>query len=142
MEMPSQEVCGKDIFTIRDRDDNALRDMESMMYNPNVDKENKDYDKATGSLQGWWVIAPVTDCPPAGEDGVFERHRVRKYALIRISKICVTGATGCKQNNTAFDAPASLCGGDNGLYIDRISCVGCGSRSLHQFPGLRPVLVK
>ena len=52
MEMPPQEVCGKQIFTIRDADNNALRDMESMMYNPNVDKSNKEYDKATGKLAG------------------------------------------------------------------------------------------
>jgi flagellar basal body-associated protein FliL len=142
MEMSPQDVCGKEIFTNRDRDDNALRDMESMMYNPNVDKSNKDYDKATGTLQGWWVIAPVTGCPPARQEKVFERHMVTRYAMIRISRICVTGPTGCSQNNTAFDAPASLCGGDNGLYIDRISCLGCGSRTMPQFPGLHPVLVK
>jgi len=142
MEMSPKEVCGKEIFTIMDRDDNALRDMESMMYNPNVDKANKEYEKATGALQGWWVIAPVTDCPPARQENVFERHTVTRYALIRISRICVTGKTGCAQNNTAFDAPAAQCGGDNGLYIDRISCLGCGSRAMLQFPGLHPVLVK
>jgi hypothetical protein len=142
MEISPQEVCGKEIYTIRDRDDNALRDMESMMYNPNVDKANKDYDKATGALLGWWVIAPVTDCPPAKQEKVFERHLVTKYTLIRISRICVPGATGCAQNNTAFDAPAAQCGGDNGLYIDRISCLGCGSRAMLQLPGLHPVLVK
>jgi Flp pilus assembly protein TadG len=142
MEMSPREVCGKEIFTILDRDDNALRDMESMMYNPNVDKANKDYDKATGALQGWWVIAPVTDCPPARQENVFERHTVTRYALIRISRICVPGTTGCAQNNTAFDAPAAQCGGDTGLYIDRISCLGCASPAMLQFPGLHPVLVK
>jgi hypothetical protein len=97
---------------------------------------------ANGCFKGWWVIAPVTDCPPARQENVFERHTVTRYALIRISRICVTGKTGCSQNNTAFDAPAAQCGGDNGLYIDRISCLGCASPAMLQFPGLHPVLVK
>lgn len=142
MGMPPKEVCEKDIYTLRDRDDNALRDLESVMYNPNMDKANKDYDKTTGAIQGWWVIAPVTDCPSARQENVYERHTVKKYALIRISRICATGTTGCSQNNTAFDAPAAQCSGNNGLYIDRISCLGCGSPTMTQFPGLHPVLVK
>jgi hypothetical protein len=142
MEMPPQEVCGKDIYTIQETDDGALRDMESMMYNPNADKSNKEFDKTTGDVTGWWVIAPVTDCPSASEAHTFERHTVTRYALIRIRRICVPGTTGCKQNDTAFDAPAAVCGGDNGLYIDRISCISCSSRELLQFPGLHPVLVK
>ncbi|HZV82394.1 MAG TPA: Tad domain-containing protein [Geobacteraceae bacterium] len=142
MEMPPQEVCGKQILTILDSRQQALADMESMMYNPNVDVSNKEYDKATGELKGWWVIAPVTDCPPARQDGNFESHTVTKYALIRINRICAPGATGCKQNNTAFDSPKSICGNDKGLYIDRISCVNCGSRAMLALPGLHPVLVK
>lgn len=141
MEIPPQDVCGKKIYTIQDADNNALRDMESIMYNPNIDKSNKEYDQA-GNLLGWWVIAPVTACPPAKQEKVYETHTVTRYALVRISRICVTGTTGCKQNGTAFDAPASVCGGDEGLYIDRISCVNCGSKAMLQFPGLHPVLVK
>jgi len=142
MEMPAQEVCGKEIFTARDTDDSALRDLASMMYNPNADKANKEFDKATGAVTGWWVIAPVTDCPPARQENVFERHTVTRYALIRISRICVTGPTGCKQNDTAFGAPAAACSGASGLYIDRISCIGCGSGKMTEFPGLHPVLVR
>ncbi|GFE58010.1 pilus assembly protein TadG-related protein [Geobacter sp. AOG1] len=142
MEMPPQEVCGKQIFTIQSSSNDALRDIESMMYNPNADKTNKEYDKATGKLRGWWVIAPVTGCSPAQRGDEAERQTVTRYALVRISRICVEGATGCKQNNTAFDAPASVCGGDNGLYIDRIACLDCGSQAMLQFPGLHPVLVK
>jgi len=141
MEIPPQEVCGKQIFTIQSSSNDALRDIESMMYNPNVDKTNKEYDKATGKLLGWWVIAPVTGCSVQRGDEA-ERQTVTSYALIRISRICVEGATGCAQNNTAFDAPASVCGGGNGLYIDRISCLDCGSQAMLQFPGLHPVLVK
>lgn len=140
--MPAMEVCGKDIYTIWDRSDDALRDLESVMYNPNQDKANKDYDKKTGALLGWWVIAPVTDCPPAKQEKIYERHRVTKYALIRISRICVPGKTGCSQSNTAFDAPAAKCAGSSGLYIDRISCLGCNSPIMSRFPGLHPVLVK
>ena len=141
LDLPPQAACGKQIFTIRDAGDDTLRDMASKMYNTNVDKSNKDYDTA-GNVTGWWVIAPVTDCPPARQEHVFEQHRVIKYALVRISRICVEGASGCQQNGTSFKAPVSTCGSNSGLYIDHISCISCGSRSMTEFPGLRPVLVK
>ena len=138
----SQEICKKEILTSLDPQDNALRDMKSMMYNPNADASNKEYDKNSGKLLGWWVIAPVTDCPKASQETVFEKRMVTRYALVRISRICAPGATGCQQNNSSFDAPASICGSDKGLYIDRISCVSCSSEALLAFPGLQPVLVK
>lgn len=141
MEMPAQEVCGKQIQTILDTRGNGLRDLESVMYNPNVDLANKDYDKATGEVKGWWVIAPVTECPSARQDTAFEKRLVTKYALVRISRICAPGPAGCKQNNTAFAAPEAACGAEKGLYIDRISCVNCGSRAMLALPGLHPVLV-
>jgi len=141
-EMPAQDVCGKNIFTAYYGNEDMLRDMESMMYNPHIDKMNKEYDNATGKLKGWWVIAPVTDCNSAGRINSFEPHHVTKYALIRISRICVSGTTGCKQNGTSYDAPSATCGSDSGLYIDRISCVGCGSQSILKLPGLQPSLVK
>jgi putative Tad-like protein involved in Flp pilus assembly len=136
---PSREICKKEILTAFDPQDDALADMESMMYNPNVDAANKEYDKVSGKLLGWWVIAPVTDCLKAGQES---RRLVTRYALVRISRICAPGATGCQQNNTSFDSPASVCGSDKGLYIDRISCVSCNSKALLSFPGLNPVLVK
>ena len=142
MEMPALDVCGRAIYTPRSADDEVLRDMESMMYNPNVDKSNKEYEPATGKLLGWWVIAPVISCSQGKQGNGDEHHTVTKYALVRISKICVDGATGCKQNNTSFDAPSSICAGNRGLFIDRISCASCGSKDMLQFPGLHPVLVK
>lgn len=142
MEPTSREVCNKEILTSLDPQDSSLRDMESMMYNPNVDASNKEYEKASGRLIGWWVIAPVVDCPKVRQEAGLQGQTVKKYALVRISRICAPGATGCQQNNTSFDAPAVTCGADKGLYIDRISCVGCNSKSLLTFPGLLPVLVK
>ena len=142
METPSRELCKKEILTALDPQDTSLRDMESMMYNPNVDASNKEYDKESGKLLGWWVIAPVVDCPKARQEAAFEKHQVTRYALIRISRICAPGQTGCQQNNTSFDSPAATCGNDKGLYIDRISCVNCSSKALLTFPGLHPVLVK
>jgi hypothetical protein len=138
----SQDICRKEILTSLDPQDNALRDMESMMYNPNADASNKEYDKDSGKLLGWWVIAPVTDCSNASQEVGFEKSMVTRYALVRISRICAPGATGCQQNNSSFDAPASICGSDKGLYIDRISCVSCSSKALLAFPGLHPLLVK
>lgn len=138
----SQEICKKAILTSLDPGDNSLRDMESMLYNPNVDASNKEYDKVSGKLLGWWVIAPVTDCPQARLGSVLEKQTVTGYALVRISRICAPGAAGCQQNNSTFDSPAATCGSDNGLYIDRISCVNCSSKALLTFPGLQPVLVR
>lgn len=140
--MPSQEVCNREILTSLDSGGVALRDMESMMYNPTFDTGNKEYDPVSGTLLGWWVIAPVTDCAVPHQPEVLERRTVTRYALVRISRICSPGATGCQQNNTSFDAPAAVCGNDKGLYIDRISCVGCSGKALSSFPGLHPVLVQ
>jgi NAD-dependent dihydropyrimidine dehydrogenase PreA subunit len=141
-EMPPQDVCGKTVFTTLGTGEAALRDIESMMYNPKIDNSNKEYDKSNGKLLGWWVIAPVVDSLPTKQGSGFEERAVTRYALVRISKICATGPTGCSQNGTSFDSPATLCGQNNGLYIDRISCVGCGTREMMQMPGLHPVLVK
>lgn len=139
MGMPAQEVCKKEILTSFDPQGNALRDMKSMMYNPNIDGDNKEYDKASGKLLGWWVVAPVTDCQKAAPES---RRLVTRYALVRISRICAPGGSGCQQNNTSFDAPAAVCGSATGLYIDRISSVSCTSKALLTFPGLKPVAVK
>ena len=136
-----QAVCRKEVFTAFDQQDRALRDLKSVMYNPNVDVANKEYDKATGRLLGWWVIAPVADCRRSRPEATFERRSVERYALVRISRICTPGGSGCQQNNTTFDAPAAVCGSERGLFIDRISCVNCNGKELLQFPGLTPVLV-
>lgn len=137
-----QEICSRDIMTTLDPDDIALRDMESMMYNPNMDVSNKEFDKLSGKLLGWWVIAPVTDCPAARQGTAFSKQTVTRYALVRISSICAPGGIGCQQTNTSFDAPPEACERKKGLYIDRISCVSCSSKELLTFPGLHPVLVK
>ncbi|GAM11671.1 hypothetical protein OR1_03987 [Geobacter sp. OR-1] len=140
-EMPPQELCGKKAYIALAPGDEPLRDIESMMYNPKVDSSNKEYDKATGKLLGWWVIAPVVAALPESRGSGFAEVPVTRYALVRISRICASGPTGCSQKGVTFDAPA-VCGQDNGLYIDRISCVGCGTKELLAMPGLHPVLVK
>lgn len=139
-EMPVQEVCGLPIFTAGVKSDAILRDIKAMMYDPKVDSSNKEYDK-DGKLLGWWVIVPVTDCATFDAGEAYEQHTVTRYSLVRISRICLEGPAGCGKSGT-FDAPAVPCGaGSDGLYIDRISCVGCGSKSKMLLPGLRPVLV-
>ena len=95
----------------------------------------------SGFRSGSQIIAPVADCSKSRPEAPFERRLVKKYALVRISRICAPGPTGCQQNNTSFDAPASVCGSDQGLFIDRISCVNCNGKELLTFPGLNPVLV-
>lgn len=141
MDLPPQEVCKKEIFTTSDADNQGLRDLESMMYNPNTDLSNKEFDKG-GAITGWWVVVPVIDSPPLLETETIEKHAVTRYALIRIRRICVNGIAGCQQNGTAFKSPVSACSGGEGLYIDRISYVECGSKDMRNFPGLRPVLVE
>lgn len=138
----SQDLCKKEILLALDPQDHALRDLKSVMYNPNLDAANKDYDKDSGKLLGWWVIAPVTDCRKNQPVAPFEKQPVTRYALVRISRICAPGGSGCQQNNTSFDAPEATCGSDKGLYIDHISCVNCNSKALLAFPGLQPVIVK
>jgi hypothetical protein len=138
-DMPAQDLCGKTIFTALGTSEDALRDIESMMYSLKVDSTNKEYDKKTGKLLGWWVIAPVVDSLPSGQGSGFEERPVARYALVRISKVCATGPTGCGRT---FDSPAAACGQENGLYIDRISCAGCGTRAMSLMPGLHPVLIK
>jgi len=141
-EMPVQEVCGLPIFTAGGRSDAVLRDIKAMMYDPKVDRPNKEYDK-NGKLLGWWTIVPVTDCAAFKAGEVFEQHTVTNYSLVRISRICSSGPAGCGKSGAAEDLPAAGCGaGEEGLYIDRISCVGCETKSKKLFPGLRPVLVE
>jgi len=141
-EMPPQDVCGKTVFTTLGKGNAAIADIESMMYNPKIDTSNKEYDKTTGKLLGWWIIAPVIDSLPSKGGNIFEERTVTRYALVRISRVCASGATGCSQNGTSIDSPAALCGQENGLFFDRISCVGCGTKEMISLPGLHPVLVK
>lgn len=140
-EMPVQEVCGLPIFTSAMKGDAILRDLKAMMYDPTVDSSNKEYDK-NGKLAGWWVVVPVTDCGGGQAGEAFEPRTVVKYSLVRISRICVGGEPGCGKTAGRADQPATSCApGGEGLYIDRISCVGCDNASKRQFFGLRPVLV-
>jgi hypothetical protein len=140
MGTPPLDICKKEVFTGSDAQDNALRDMKSMMYNPNADVTNKEIDKTSGKILGWWVIAPVTDCSTTQASTILKRL-VKRYALVRIKRICVPGRTGCQQNQTSFDSPASVCGNEKGVFIDRISCVNCNTKDLLTFPGLNPILV-
>lgn len=140
-EMPVQEVCGLPIFAAASGSDAILRDIKAMMYDPQVDRSNKEYDK-NGKLAGWWVIVPATDCSAFEPGGSYQQHTVTRYALVRISRICASGAPGCGKAQAQADQPANTClpGGD-GLYIDRLSSVACNDPRKRLLPGLRPVLV-
>ena len=137
-----QEVCGKPIYTSGSANDAILRDIQAMMYNPKFDRSNKEFDK-NGKLLGWWLIVPVTDCSRILPADALEPHTVTKYSLVRISRICGGETTGCRLPEELQDSPASECRpGEAGMYLDRVSCVGCGTKALQLLPGLRPVLVK
>jgi Flp pilus assembly protein TadG len=140
-ELPPREVCGKQIYTASGGSDEILRDIKAMMYDPKMDRSNKEYDKS-GKLLGWWVIVPVLDCSAVEVGDLFEQRTVTRYSLVRISRICLNGPAGCVQSGVHAAAPAPVCrAGEDGLYIDRISCVGCGSKARTLLPGLHPVLV-
>jgi len=139
---PSQSVCGKPIYVTQGSDATVMRDLESFMYNPAVDKANKEFDPATGRVTGWWVIVPLIEAASPGAMATFETQLTTRYALIRINRICASGPPGCGQQ---VDAPAGICaqGEDNAFSFDRISCVSCsGNPSVLQMPGLQPMLVK
>jgi hypothetical protein len=88
-------------------------------------------------------VVPVTDCAQVKPGDLFEPRTATKYSLVRIARICAGGAPGCKDSRSPSDAPASACvTGEDGLYLDRISCVGCDSGSKMLLPGLHPVLVE
>ena len=140
-EVSPQEVCGRRIYTAAGGSDDILRDLKAMMYDPKVDRSNKEYDK-NGKLLGWWTIVPVTECAANAAGDVFEPHPVTKSSLVRISRICASGPSGCKHGDGPVDLPAAACGaGEDGLYIDRISCVGCGGKVKKLLPGLYPVVI-
>ena len=138
----AQDVCGKPIYTAAGTSDEILRDIESMMYDPKVDRSNKEYD-SSGKLLGWWVMVPALDCAATKAGDVFQPRQVTRYSLVRISRICVSGPAGCGKTSGALsDQPAAACSaGGDGLYIDRISCVGCASKTKILMPGLHPVVV-
>lgn len=141
-EAPALEVCGRPIYTSGTAGDDTLRDIQAMMYNPKYDRSNKEFDK-NGKLAGWWVLAPVVDCSKASAGNLSEQRTVTKYSLVRISRICTSGPVGCQQSAGSQDAPAKACApGEAGLYLDRISCVGCGDKAMQLLPALQPVLVK
>jgi Flp pilus assembly protein TadG len=135
-----QDVCGRPIYTAAGTGNDVLRDIRAMMYDPDVDRTNKEYDK-DGKVVGWWAIVPVTDCAAIKSSDVFEPHAVTKYSLVRISRICAAGPAGCREAGVTPVAPACSAG-EEGVYIDHISCVGCGSRSRMLLPGLQPVIVQ
>ena len=142
MDTPPQQVCGGEVHTTGGGDGRELRDVASMMYNPNIDASNKEYD-AAGNVIGWWTIVPVTSCQMVSTPNRMEKHTVTRYAMVRIVKVCANGPPGCQQTGTSFKAPAGVCDGSGeSLYIDRISCVDCGSKALRNFPGLKPLIVK
>lgn len=140
-EMPVQEVCGLPIFAAAGNSDAILRDIKAMMYDPQVDRSNKEYDQA-GKLIGWWVIVPATDCSGFQPGESYQQHTVSRYSLVRVSRICTSGPAGCGKSSAQADIAVNACtAGADGLYIDRISCVGCDSQARKLLPGLRAVLV-
>lgn len=140
-EMPVQEVCGLPIFAAAGGNDTILRDLKAMMYDPQVDRSNKEYDK-NGKLVGWWSIVPAVDCSAFQPGESYQQHTATRYSLVRISRICTAGPAGCGKSSAKADSPVASCAAaEEGLYIDRISCVGCDSQAKKLLPGLRPVLV-
>ncbi|HEY5973946.1 MAG TPA: hypothetical protein VIU41_04330, partial [Geobacteraceae bacterium] len=135
---PFVEVCGKEIYSMMGASTAALRDLESVMYDPWIDGTNKDKDNA-GRITGWWVIVPITqDCPPGGQGSTYDPKRVTRYAKIRIKSICSGGTAGCR----GYGAPGGVCdhAAANSIVIDRFLCINCGDKDL--LMGTRGTLVE
>lgn len=130
---PRQEVCGKSVTLLEDRSNRTLADLATLMEDPTVDPSHKDIDPSVDRVSGWWVILPVV--AGGGED----RPVVNRYALIRISRICAGGATGC--GGRAPSSP-SCDRRPPGITFDRLSWIDCDSPGGVDFPGFDPVLVR
>ncbi len=137
-EIPFQNVCGRGIFGISGTCTAALRDYESVMFDPNFDAANKEKN-ASGNVIGWWVMIPQNTIP----DPMFgpDPHDVAGYILVHIIAVCAPGAPGCR----GYEAPSSLCAalsmdtGSGGIAIDQIQCISCSDISAL---GLLPALVR
>lgn len=137
VEAPFVDVCKQNIFSMMGASTEALRDLESIMYDPHIDGDNKTKNGA-GVVTSWWVIVPITqDCPP-GAQGGFDPKLVTSYAKIRIKSICSGGTAGCR----SFSAPGGACPhtAANSMVIDRFLCIDCNYKDVLR--GTRGALVK
>jgi Flp pilus assembly protein TadG len=137
---PAQDTCYREIEGITGSCTDALRDYESLMYDPNYDSTNKETN-SSGRVIGWWVIFPQTnEEDPMSPPGP---HETIGYVLVHVIAVCASGGPGCRGYDIC-DAwpnpsppPPSV---NNVIVIDRISCIGCGTGA--PAPGLKAVLVK
>lgn len=135
-----QEVCGEKIYTTMGTDQDSLKSLESVFYNPAIDAGNKVMDEATGTVKGWWALVPVTkDCPPGLQGSWNDPKLVDRYAYIRIKAVCAAGGGNACGN---FTAPKNACSSypNNVIVIDRMSCVGCAD--IYSMIGLKASLVR
>lgn len=135
---PSQDTCGQNIEGISGTCNDALRDFESLMYDPNFDAANKETN-SSGNVIGWWTMFPQSD----EDDPMFGPgpHTTTGYILAHVIAVCAPGGAGCKGYDLCDNWPHPSPPPDtvNGVVvIDQISCIGCDSGAL----GLKAALVK
>ena len=131
---PYSPVCGDNIYTTQGGPTAALRDLGTLMYNPAYDTANKD-------ATGWWVIVPITECPPFEQGSSWDPKPVISYAKIHIRAVCVTGTTkGCGGADFGTDTTICPSATNNAIIIDKISCLGCPNQ--FDLSGLKSVLVQ
>lgn len=125
------QVCNQEIYTTMGAAGAVLKDLESVMYNPNYDSVNKERD-GLGNVTAWWVTIPITQTCPPGAQGRWDPNFVVGYARVRIIAVCATGAAGCGGFNRCSNYPnpnPPPPNVNNVIVIDRISCITCGQQS-------------
>ena len=131
---PGEQICGSaGIWGIPGAGNSVLQDYESLMFDPNFDKSNKEIN-ALGIVTGWLVMVPRTTAPDpmSGPDP----DPVSGYTFMRIIAVCASGTNGCTGTaHHAYGSPPGLCGPsgtypDGTIVIDRISCINCGDPAL------------
>lgn len=135
---PAQNVCGKNIYTTMGTMTDVMRDMESNMYFKGYDGSNKSLH-ADGTVDTWWIIIPVTDNCPPGQQGGWDPKPVTRYAKIRVQAICVNGAAGYN-GSRAEGMECTPPNYDGNIVYDRIMCVDCAYADL--LTGTKVNLVK
>jgi hypothetical protein len=143
----TQNVCRRKVYTTMGTDQIALKNLESVMYDPTIDVANKEFDN--GNVTAWWITIPVLGdetiddgCPPGEQGGWREATLdIIYYARVRVKAICATGSDGCKGYDVCDKYTNPETGKDVGnvIVIDAMACYDCQTGA---GPGNEPVLVK
>lgn len=146
-------VCTKSIYSSMGTQTASLRNLEFIMYNPQVGRDSKD-PPSGNSITGWTLIVPVTEsCPPGQQGNAWDPKKVSDYAKIHIAAICSAGEgnpCAAYYSGPDYSSDSNFCKdfkkdhdikGSDFIIVDSIQCIKCGSDNSF-FPGQKQILVK